>query len=150
MTQIPYLYDSISFNRYTFISTGRYKIIKAVDFSQTTINGVYNLAFGDVLADGSLNVMAKSNNGDILKVLATVVQIIRDFTTLFPDAYIFFVGSTEERTKLYSRILRMYYAQFCKEFIIKALIKKKDSYEEVVFDPFNAFNYSAFFIKRIN
>jgi len=54
--------------------------------------------------DGSIDDTVKSNNGDILKVLATVVQIARIFISQFPNAEIFFIGSTDERTRLYARI----------------------------------------------
>jgi hypothetical protein len=53
---------------------------------------MYNLGFGDLLPDGSLDVNVKSNNGGILKVLSTVIYITRDFTTRFPAIEIFFIG----------------------------------------------------------
>ncbi|HWK03504.1 MAG TPA: hypothetical protein VNS58_07725 [Puia sp.] len=135
--------------RYTFVSTGRMRIIKAVDFTPLDIENIYNLGFGDLLPDGSLDVTVTSNNGDILKVLSTVVQITRDFTTRFPGVEIFFIGSTEERTKLYARILKMYYREFNKEFKISGLMKNPDSYTAIPFEARNAFTYFAFLIKKI-
>ncbi|HWK02443.1 MAG TPA: hypothetical protein VNS58_02350 [Puia sp.] len=149
MTQIPYSYTLESSHRYTFVSTGKINIIKAVDFSPVGIDNLYNLGFGDLLPDGSLDVDVKSNNGDILKVLTTVVQITRDFTAQFPGIELFFIGSTAERTKLYARILKMYYNEFRKEFIIRGLIVSGESYIEVPFDPQTAFEYFAFLIKKI-
>ncbi len=73
------------------------------------------------MPDGSIDVTVKSNNGDILKVLATVVQIARIFINQFPNAEIFFIGSTEERTRLYARLLKMYHSDFRREFIINGL-----------------------------
>jgi hypothetical protein len=43
----------------------------------------------------------------------------------------------------------MYFEDFRKEFIITARIEVSNGYEEVNFDPKTAFEYSAFFIKRI-
>ena len=149
MTQIPYSYTLEDSQRYTFVSTGRTSIIKVVDFSPTGIDNVYNLGFGDLLPDGSFDANVKSNNGDILKVLSTVVQITRDFTAQLPGIEIFFIGSTAERTKLYARILKMYYSEFCKEFKIRGLIASNDSYKEVPFEPQTAFEYFAFLIKKI-
>ena len=149
MTQIPYSYTLEGFLRYTFVSTGRASIIKAIDFSPTGIDNIYNLGFGDLLPDGSFDTNVKSNNDDILKVLSTVVQIVRDFTTQLPGIEIFFIGSTAERTKLYARILKMYYNEFRKEFKIRGLIANGDSYKEVPFDPQTAFEYFAFLIKKI-
>ncbi len=75
---------------------------------------IFNLAFGDLLPDASIDVNAVSNNGDIVKVLATVVDILKNFTSLDPGVSIYFLGSTSERTKLYARILRTYYLIFSK------------------------------------
>jgi len=70
---------------------------------------IVNMGFGDVLPDGSIDDKANSNNGDIVKVLGTIVQIMIDFTNKFPDLEIFFTGSTPERSKLYFRIIRTHY-----------------------------------------
>ena len=112
MTQVPYTYTLEGSHRYRFVSTGRTSILKAVDFSPLGFDNIYNLGFGDLLPDGSFDTEVKSNNGDILKVLTTVVQITRDFTSQFPGIDLFFIGSTAERTKLYARILKMYYNDF--------------------------------------
>jgi len=149
MTYSPYSYKMTGSHRYTFVSTGKIRIIKAVDFSPIGVENIYNLGFGDLLPDGSLDVNVKSNNGDILKVLSTVVHITRDFTTRFPAIEIFFIGSTEERTKLYARILKMYYREFRKEFKISGLIQKSNSYSAVPFEANDAFDYFAFLIKKI-
>lgn len=74
--------------------------------------------FGDLLPDGSINDKANSNNGDILKVMATVVDILKHFTARYPGKVIYFVGSTDERTRLYGRILRTYYYSFSQEFAL--------------------------------
>lgn len=52
-----------------------------------------------------------------VKVMATVVEILKHFTNQHPGVEIYFEGSTRERTKLYDRILRTYYPIFCKEFL---------------------------------
>jgi hypothetical protein len=149
MTHIPYSFTPEDAHRYIFTSVGKREIVKVVDFTSTTIKNLYSLSFGDLLSDGSIDDTANSNNGDILKILTTVVQITKDFTAQFPDVIIVFAGSTDERTMLYARILKMYFEYFGKDFKITAFIKTKDFYEEVNFDPKAAFEYSAFFIKRI-
>ena len=150
MTHMPYSFRIEDSLRYTFVSLGRTSIEKAVDFSRIPgIDDVYNLGFGDLLPDGSIDVNVTSNNGDILKVLSTVVEITRDFTTHFPEVELFFIGSSEERTRLYARILKMYYSEFRKDFKISGLVIKGQSYEEAVFDPGEAFKYFAFLIKKI-
>ena len=66
------------------------------------------------------------------------------------NAKIVFAGSTPERTKLYTRIVKMYYKDFCKEYKITVLIKVNQLYKEVDFNPNLNLPYFAFFIKRIN
>lgn len=112
-----YSYDRKYLTRYTFISKGKKGVIaKIVEFTRTSAINVLNLGFGDLLPDGSVDDTANSNNGDIVKVLATVISIIEDFTIEYPDIKIVFAGSTARRTELYHRILKMYYLDFKKRF----------------------------------
>ncbi|HEX9510084.1 MAG TPA: hypothetical protein VF939_06345 [Puia sp.] len=149
MKQRAYPYRVEGNKRYTFVSEGRTQIIKVVDFGPTSTENLFNIGFGDLAPDGSLDDMAKSNNGDIVKVLSTVVLIIRDFTERFPERKIIFTGSTEERTKLYARILKMHIGELHREFIISALTRTPTSYKEVPFKSQDAFTYFAFLIKKI-
>src|SRR5882672_2497428 len=112
MTLIPYAYERPHSRRYVFISDGKKRIKKVVDFIPLKAKNFMNLGFGDLLSDGSVDDKANSNNGDILKVLSTVVDILKHFTARNPGIVIFFAGTTEERTKLYARILKTYYGSF--------------------------------------
>lgn len=98
MTQVSYPYKRLQSWRYVFVSDGKKKIQKIVDFIPIGKGNIVNVGFGDVLPDGSMDDKANSNNGDIIKVLATVVDILRDFTSLYPHSNVFFTGSTDERT----------------------------------------------------
>src|ERR1700753_2058646 len=109
---IAYSFDQIEPFRYRFISTGRQKIKKAVEFIPLKNRNMVNLGFGDVMPDGTINDRIHSNNGDIRKVLATVVQILLHFTSQNPSTMVFFAGNSVDRTKLYSRILKMHYFSF--------------------------------------
>lgn len=150
MNENSYPYDQSQASRYTFVSIGKKRIIKQVVFAHTGIQNIVNVGFGDLMSDGSIYDKANSNNGDIIKVLTTIVHILKDFTTKFPDVEIFFSGSTPERTKLYTRILRSYYSSFSKEFNINALIRKGDHYTKVPFDPTIDPKFQGFIIKRIH
>jgi hypothetical protein len=70
------------------------------------------MGFGDLLPDGTVDDKANSNNGDIAKVMVTVIEILKHFTSQHPSMEIYFEGSTAERTKLYGRILKAYYPIF--------------------------------------
>ncbi|HWK03546.1 MAG TPA: hypothetical protein VNS58_07935 [Puia sp.] len=92
--------------------------------------------------------MANSNNGDIIKVLATVVEILKNFTAEYPQVEIFFSGSTGYRTRLYTRILKMHYADFCQDFAISAIIGSENQSKRIPFDPKAEMEYLGFLIKR--
>lgn len=148
MKNETYPYDITKADRYTFISTGKISIAKQVVFTYTGVRNIVNLGFGDLLPDGSIDDKVNSNNGDIVMVLATIVQILIDFTGKFPEAEIFFAGSTQKRTKLYTRILETYYISFSKEFSINGLLMKGEGYVEVAFAPGSGLKFEGFIVKR--
>jgi hypothetical protein len=111
---------------------------------------VVNLGFGDLLPDGSFDDEAKSNNGDMLKVLATVVYILKHYTMQHPEITVFFTGSTKDRTRLYTRIIRTYYSLFTKEFVLYGVIGTDGDNETVLFKAEAGHEYLAFLIKRNN
>ena len=102
------------------------------------------------MPDGSIDDTANSNNGDIIRVLATTVEILMDFTTRYPDVQIFFAGSTLQRTRLYTRILKTYYPNFSKQFVINGLIEEGDTYSQLPFEPKADLKFVGFLIQRIH
>jgi len=121
MNKTPYLYNKEISTRYRFLSTGKKPVEKIVQFTPLSLANIYNLGFGDLMPDGAIDDKANSNNGDIIKVLSTVIHIIKDFTAENPESKIGFKGSTKERTALYQRILKTYLDTFIKEFLLTAL-----------------------------
>jgi hypothetical protein len=148
MKESTYQYRKTQAFRYTFTSIGKRRIQKEVVFTPTIVPHVYNLGFGDRLPDGSIDDKANSNNGDIRRILATLVHILVDFTSALPEAEVFFSGSTDERTRLYARILRTYFPFFSKDFVIDALIKQKGKYIQVAFDPESPHTFVGFFVRK--
>lgn len=148
MTKAPYIHTSDGLTRYSFVSTGRRPVKKIVEFAPLAFENLYNLAFGDLLADGKIDDQVNSNNGDIVKVLSTVIHIVKDFTNVNPEAKIAFKGSTKERTVLYQRIIKTYLTEFKKDFMITALEGPSGQPKEAVFDPQYKGTYLAFFVKR--
>ena len=94
---------------YEFISEGpKGKIKKLVEYSATTIENVYNLAFGDYdEARNGINDISITNNGDSQKVLATVASTVYAFTGRYPNAWVHVTGSTNVRTRLYRMVLQI-------------------------------------------
>jgi hypothetical protein len=132
------------------VSTGKQRIKKVVDFVPLRAQNYMNLGFGDLLPDNTIDYNANSNNGDIIKVLATIIDILKHFTARHPEVNVFFAGSTDERTKLYARILRTYHAIFSKEFSISGVIGTEEDNKTILFDPQSDLENLAFIIKRIN
>ena len=150
MSHTPYPFEQIHPTRYRFFSLGRNQIEKIVDFTPLNLRNMVNLGFGDKMPDGSVDDRIASNNGDIKKVLSTVIMIVNHFTTLHPQIIIYFSGSTHERTMLYTRILTMYHASFKNEFEIYGISDAKTKGLRLPFDPCAQISYLAFLIKRIN
>lgn len=148
MSHISYPFEQIRPTRYKFFSLGKNKIEKIVDFVPLKTKDLINLGFGDLLPDGSIDDKITSNNGDIGRVLATIVMILKHFTAQRPDAIIYFCGSTPERTRLYTRILKIYYTEFTKEFKIYGILSAKQNNQRFPFDPNAQLDYFGFLIKR--
>ncbi|HZE86153.1 MAG TPA: hypothetical protein VE035_17660 [Puia sp.] len=87
---------------FEFVSVGKKgHIPKQVLFIPADDPGVYNLEFGDIKTDGNIDYLVVSDNGDMIKVLATVMQIIEIYTEKYPERAIDFTGSSRERMRLY-------------------------------------------------
>jgi hypothetical protein len=150
MHRAHYPFTRIHATRYSFISEGKTPIVKIVEFSSSWKEGLYNLGFGDSKDGIILNDYAESNNGDIAKVLVTVIKIIMVFTEEFPTATIAFTGSTKQRTLLFNRILKKYYKLFSQQFTITGLVEAGGAVLEVAFDPTSSQEYLFYFVNRIN
>lgn len=99
--------------RYTFISEGiNGYIIKAVIFQEMG-EGIYNLALLDYIPnENKWDDKSNSNNGDLPKIMRTVLVVILQFFEKNPNKIIYIEGNTEIRKKLYDRIIKNYYQDF--------------------------------------
>src|SRR5476651_2083907 len=99
-----YNYFTNDFKEYEFYSIGpKGKIKKIVKFQKIQDEPlVYNLAFGDQDPEtGLINDSIKTNNEDRDIVLATVANTINDFSDHYGNHYVYAIGSTPVRTRLY-------------------------------------------------
>ena len=80
---------------------------------------------------GSFSDLEISDNGDIRKVLTTVVNIVQIYTRKYPGRSVFITGNTNLKTNAYQRIIRMYYSVFIDEFDIYGFV---DENTKEVFD----------------
>ena len=128
---------------FKFISKGKKgNISKQVLFIPDEERGFYNLEFGDVRIDGSIDYLTVSNNGDRDKILATIMRIVDIYTTKYPDRIIYFIGSNTERIRLYSMMIALNLEELSVLFNIYAKENKE-------FIPFTRnMNSTEFLIKR--
>jgi hypothetical protein len=122
------------------------KIKKVVQFAQTQNEDIYNLAFGNLNKDGSIDDETTNNNKDRNKILATVAATVYEFTAKYPDKTIFFCGTTSERTRLYLMALTVNLEELKKDFRIYCVLKGIDSFERISFRK--GVDYFGFMVKR--
>ena len=134
-----------SLTNFEFISEGNNgKIPKVISFAETSVNKMYNLAFGDKDAEtGEIDDRAISNNGDTEKVLATVISAVYAFTKDNPFATVFATGSTVARNRLYRMGISKHYDEAIKDFYIYG---SPDGLRWVAFEK--NIDYIAFLMKR--
>ncbi|WP_296622506.1 hypothetical protein [Marivirga sp.] len=119
------------------------EVKKIIEFSETNVKDIYNLAFGDFDEKTQrISDRVVTNNGDSLKVLATVASSVYAFTTERPQAWVFATGSTAVRTRLYRMGLTNNLAEISKDFNVYGL--KDDQWEDFIIGE----DYEAFLVKR--
>lgn len=117
-----------------------------VEYSRMNIENFYNLAFGDFdEKTETINDLIVTNNGDSLKVLATVSSTVYAFTAKHPEAWIFATGSTETRTRLYRMGISNNLAEIQDDFFVYGL-KEDETFEDFVVGE----DYLGFLITRKN
>ena len=129
---------------FEFFSIGpKGRIKKIIEYSETNVKDVYNLAFGDFdERTGRISDRVITNNRDGLKVLATVASSVYAFTSKRPHAWVFATGSTAVRTRLYRMGLTNNLMEISEDFHVYGL--KEDKWEEFITGE----DYEAFLIKR--
>jgi len=144
MNQPTYKIQVNEENTYSFISVGRRGLIlKVVRFDEIE-SDIFNLGFGDFdFERQTLSDSIVSDNGDIEKILATVVLILNDFLQNNPKFSVFIVGSTLSRTRLYQIAINRYYEDFKVYFEIFGF-KNSD------FEIFQKnVNYESFLVRKM-
>lgn len=130
---------------YEFVSEGKQgRIIKRVEYRPIDESGTFfNLSFVDVdpMTD-EISDTVVTNNGDSMKVLATVAATTIDFTDRHPDALIFATGSTPARTRLYRMGITNHFKEIEQYFEVHGLTG--EGWE--LFKTGN--DYEGFIIKR--
>ena len=105
---------------YTFISTGKNRnILKAVVFQTIEINE-YNLVLADFDAQNSVwSDTSASNNGDVIKIITTVMDITSLFLNKQKLAKVFIQANSEPKNRVYNRIFKNYYREITLKYHIE-------------------------------
>jgi len=147
MNNQKYIYKSEGLLKiYEFTSEGpNGSIQKMVEYSETGTENIYNLAFGDYnFETKKIDDLSITNNGDSLKVLATVASTVYAFTEKYPQAWIFATGSTTVRTRLYRMGITNNLAEINEDFKVYGLTINENIWEEFVIGE----DYEAFLITK--
>ena len=142
MNKPKYLYKTENkFTIYEFVSEGpNGSIKKMVEYAETATENVYNLGFGDFDDTAkSINDLSVTNNGDSLKVLATVASTVYAFIEKHPNSYILATGSTNVRTRLYRMGITNNLAEITEDFVVYAFTDKGNWEEFEVGEDYEAF-----------
>ncbi|MDH7459638.1 hypothetical protein QEG73_00055 [Chitinophagaceae bacterium 26-R-25] len=134
---------TFGFSIYDFNSIGPLGVIpKRVQISETSVPGIFNLAFGNLDGNGKIDDYAISNDKDRNKILATIAGIVINYLDKFPNRIILFSGSTVERTRLYRMAISLNFTELSKTIDIYAIVDGEPLH-------FNSnVNAEAFIIKR--
>lgn len=129
---------------FEFISEGpKGRIVKIVKYTEYPDLGFFNLGFGDKLDDeNDFDDKIVTDNGDSIKVLATVAETVYRFTDAFPFAFVFATGNSLARKRLYRMAISNSLYQINKDFDVLGFIDGAwENFEK------NR-DYIAFLIKR--
>lgn len=92
--------------RYDFDNVSDTRLVrKIVRLTETSLSNVFNLALPDLLDDSSESDISVTDNDNLRTVLATVMRIIDNFLTKFPEKIVTIRGSDERRTRLYRIVI---------------------------------------------
>ena len=149
------LSSNADFTVFEFTSTGKNgSIHKAVKYSKTLNENVYNLGFGDIIfsneATGEVEVddTGQSNNGDLETIINTVVYSAYIFSSFYPEAYMLFGSVNATKMRLYRMFLSRNLSQIYKSFILFGAIHNKQG--QLINVPFIASqDVEGYFVKRI-
>ncbi|MCA0366333.1 MAG: hypothetical protein LCH67_20010 [Bacteroidetes bacterium] len=129
--------------RFEFDSiSDRKKIRKVVEFTPLPQNPeIFNLGFGDMKTDGTIDDLIVSNNQDMEKVLATIIQIIFEFFKTRTGKIILILRSTASRSRLYQIVIAKNITEMNDILLVKGI--RNGEVEDFVSEV----NYEGFFIK---
>ena len=121
MKQELYAYTRETYASYSFISKGKKDQLITVEFVAAVVPDIFHLAFGFHLSAGQGNELAETANGDWLKVMITIMDIVEVFMIEYPGALVVFYGETHVQVERYMRMLKTHALLFNPAFCVYVL-----------------------------
>ena len=110
---------------FMFISVGfKGSVVKMVVF-QPQDNKRFNLGFGDFY-DNAIHDAVVTNNGDVVKVLATVAKCAYEFIESHQGAILEIKPVDEGRRMLYNTVFKRHYLAISKKFEVKGAVSNEE------------------------
>lgn len=140
------------FTVFEFTSIGKNRSIsKAIKYTQTLNPAVYNLGFGDIVFSDDTTIEIDddtlSNNGDLQKVIATVVYSAYLFTEHHPEAFILFGSSNPAKLRLYRMFLSRNLIEILEGFVVNGAVHNAQG--QFVNKAFSSsHNVEGYFVRR--
>jgi hypothetical protein len=134
------------YQQYEFTSTGpKGAISKVIQFEPTHNETIVNLSFGNKRADGSIDDLARNDNKDRNKILNAIASVLIHFFEVHPDKWVFFAGSTPERTRLYRMAITHTFKELATGFEIMGVVSERGNYFDTPFEK--GVDYPAFLVR---
>lgn len=132
---------------YEFTSTGpKGSIPKVIEFTRSEHEDIFNLGVGTKKDDGSFDDLARDNNSDRNKILATIAYVLRIFFDKYPNICVYFTGSTRERTRLYCMAITNNLEELSVDFEITGTFTVEHIYNTIPFEK--GVNFFGFLVRR--
>ena len=143
MDQSYYSFDTLwNGHRFEYVSIGSAIIPKAIVFYELDVPFLYSLVLADLEEDGTPSIESRSNNGDMVKNLATVYRTVEYFLNNNPRALVAFQGNTAPKSRLYQIAISKYLDRLLEKYLIWG-VRCDDGRHE----PFQINrSYEAFFV----
>lgn len=144
MNYKPYILNvNEDHTRFQFQSIGKRGVFEKVILFQLLADDIYNLALLDYDLDSQkYSDLSVTDNGDMLEIFATLLNVITEFLNEYKSKKIYFEGSTPSRTRLYQIVINKIYNPHNQDLIILGL-KNKEWYQ---FEP--NINFEGFLIEK--
>jgi len=130
MTHHTYLlHENDDATQFVFFSEGiKGRVMKAVIISPyDPKRNRWNLAFGDVGADGEVDDSVVTNNNDVAKVIGTVAAAARSFSEKHPQSALVIYPVDEKRKRLYNAVIHRRFVEI--QTIFEIYGKQQDRWE---------------------